>query len=132
MRILGFQRKWDKLNRTYPYVAYELALSDEEASSAVFFTTFRYPRLDKDWQVGELVQVVIKPRSKERKFVYYAEIIKIEPIAMSDIIAQMAWADGFSSLGAMMDWLANTYGNDYRWLWRKPMNRIFLRQRKRL
>ena len=45
MRIMGFSIDWPKLKQRQ-------------------FTTFRFQRKDKDWQVGELVQVKVKPRSK--------------------------------------------------------------------
>ena len=45
MRILGFSEKWAKLLEGT-------------------FTTFRLERRDTDWQVGEVVQVVYKPRRK--------------------------------------------------------------------
>ena len=107
MRILPFQRKWDKLKQ-------------------LGFTTFRYPRADKDWQVGEIVQIVIKPRSKNREYMGTAEIVKVEPIEMKAITEGMAIEDGFKNKADMMLWLAMTYRNQYRWLWHKPMNRLTL------
>ena len=59
MRILGVSQKWPKLK------------SD-------LWTTFRFPRKDTDWAVGEVVQVVYKPRSKERDVVGIARIIRKE------------------------------------------------------
>jgi len=56
MRILGFTKKWDKLNE-------------------MIFTTYRFPRKDKDWEVEEVVQIVYKPRSKEREILGIARII---------------------------------------------------------
>ena len=107
MRILGFQKKWAKLSKPS-------------------FTTFRYPRADKDWQVCEVVQVVIKPRSKNREYMGTAEIIRIESLRMEEITEGRAIQDGFESLNAMLAWLGKTYGNNYRWLWQKPMNRLSL------
>ena len=57
MRILGFSKKWNKLGETT-------------------FTTYRFPRKDKDWQVEEVVQVVYKPRSKDREIQGVARIIR--------------------------------------------------------
>ncbi len=57
MRILGFSRKWGKLNQDV-------------------FTTFRFPRKDKDWEIEELVQVVYKPHSKEREPLGIARIMR--------------------------------------------------------
>jgi len=58
MRILGFSKKWDKLN------------------NEILFSTFRFPRKDRDWQVEEVVQVTYKPRSKEREILGIARIIR--------------------------------------------------------
>ena len=66
MRILGFSKKWDKLNKKW----YQRDVHT--------FTTFRYPRRDRDWEVEEVVQVVYKPRSKERKPLGIARIIRID------------------------------------------------------
>ena len=66
MRILGFSKKWDKLNKQW----YKRDLHT--------FTTFRYPRRDRDWGVEEVVQVVYKPRSKERQPLGIARIIRID------------------------------------------------------
>ena len=57
MRILGFSKKWDKLNQD-------------------MFTTFRFPRKDRDWGVEELVQVVYKPRTKGREPLGIARIMR--------------------------------------------------------
>ena len=58
MRILGFSKKWHKLNND------------------ILFTTFRFPRKDRDWEVEEVVQIVYKPRSKEREVLGVARIIR--------------------------------------------------------
>ncbi len=59
MRIIGFSKKWAKLDK-------------------ILFTTYRFPRKDKDWQVEEVVQAVYKPRSKEREVLGVARIIRKE------------------------------------------------------
>ena len=64
MRIIGFSKKWDKLNKQW------------FAPNLQTFTTFRFPRKDRDWDVEELVQVVYKPRSKEREPLGIARIIR--------------------------------------------------------
>jgi len=61
MRILGFSQKWPKLN------------------TDGLFTTYRFTRKDKDWQVEEVVQIVYKLRSKEREPLGIARIIRKEP-----------------------------------------------------
>jgi len=66
MRILGFSKKWGKLNKQW----FQRELHT--------FTTFRYPRRDRDWEVEEVVQVVYKPRSKEREPLGIARIIRKE------------------------------------------------------
>ena len=59
MRVLGFSKKWGKLN-----------------NDKILFTTFRFPRKDRDWEVKEVVQIVYKPRSKEREPLGIARIIR--------------------------------------------------------
>ncbi len=89
MRIIGFSKKWDKLQKPE-------------------HTTFRFPRKDadkgRDWKFGETVQEVYKPRSKtQREFIQIAEIIKKEPKAIEDITEEEAVEDGFESL--LMMWM---------------------------
>ena len=86
MRILGFSKKWDKLHH-------------------IEFTTFRFPRRDKDWEVGEQVQVVYKPRSKEREILGIARINFKEIKQVRDITEDEAVADGFLNTIAMRAWL---------------------------
>ena len=80
MRIIGFSIEWPKLEQ------------DE-------FTTFRFQRKDRDWSIGEAVQVRIKPRSKGggiRKGV--AVIMHKENKGIADSVAiknTEAVADGF-------------------------------------
>jgi hypothetical protein len=56
MRIMSFAKLWDKLKNP-------------------LFATFRYPRTDKDWSVGERVSVFIKNRSPARIFCGIAEVV---------------------------------------------------------
>ena len=72
MRILGFSKKWDKLY------------------NPILFTTFRYPRRDRDWEVEEVVQVVFKPRTKDREPLGIARIIRIKEKDMGN-----EWRYGF-------------------------------------
>jgi len=118
MRILGFTKKWTKLNQ------------DE-------FTTFRYPRGDKDWGIGELVKVVIQPRRKGggeslgtaeiknkelREFdAEYYELAKDNVPLITD---GEAIADGFTSAEDMIAWLEKTYGKLDFW---PRMNKLTLR-----
>jgi hypothetical protein len=118
MRILGFTKKWDKLRQ------------DE-------FTTFRFPRLDRDWYVGEVVQVVYKPRSKAREVLGVARIISKEP---RDITGWQQWslptmhpsvgqeealADGFSSRDDMFEWLRKAHRG--RGIHSNQINKLTLR-----
>jgi hypothetical protein len=122
MRILGFQKRWDKLRKSWEFI------------------TFRYPRRDKDWEVGEVVKVVVKPRSKNKEVLGVAKIIGKEARAMPlpneqfDYYAcpplvteQEAIADGFKSRDDMCEWLTQTYGHDDRWVFNEPMNKLTLR-----
>ena len=113
MRILGFSKEWAKL-------------------SGVTFTTYRFPRKDKDWGIEEVVQIVYKPRSKERKILGIARIIRKQekdlekrwsyyplpsfPNTEDMITPQEAYEDGFSgmhgggSIEKMMKFFRDTYG----------------------
>ncbi len=126
MRILGFQKHWDKLGQPR-------------------FTTFRFSRRDKDWEIGETVQIVIKPRSKNREYLSVAEIINKEPRCMARCGSKLVepkvtnaeanddgFPDGFDSFGNtksgyffMWEWLFDTYGG--RRLLDEPMNKLTLK-----
>ena len=107
MRILGFTKKWDKL----------LNYS---------FTTFRFARKDKDWDVGEVVQVVYKPRSKNRDILGIAEIISKETRLGCQDDAE-AQEDGFIDARDMERWMVKTYGEARTW---EPMNKLTLKGKK--
>ncbi len=104
MRILSFCKKWDKLNK------------DE-------FTTFRYPRADKNWYVGEMVQVFYKNRSPNREYLFNAQIIDIQTRELDPHFAKRqqiplltdkeANEDGFPSRIDMAEYMAKQYGLDY-------------------
>ncbi len=103
MRILGFCKQWRK------FINLE-------------FTTFRYPRKDsdkgRDWHVGERVQIVLHPRSKEREVLGTAEIIgkeirNIDPailLVIPCVTNDEAVADGFTDWADMRAWFRETYG----------------------
>ena len=93
MRILGFSKKWDKLND-------------------IEFTTFRFTRRDNDWYGGEVVQIVYKPRTKEREILGVAHIISKEYGKVEEITEDEAKRDGFSSALEMWLWLKKPNGND--------------------
>ena len=107
MRILGFSRKWGKLKKPE-------------------FTTFRFTRKDKDWQIGEIVQVVFKPRSKGREILGVAEIMGKEKRYMEHISNLEARRDGFKNVAEMIMWLTKSYAHDDRFLF-EPFNKLTLR-----
>ena len=103
MRILGYSKKWDKLKKP-------------------IHTTFRYPRKDKDWYQGELVQEVYRPRSRDREFLQVARIIKKEPKQLADITHGEAVEDGFINLYAMFEFLGKDMKNDFH----RPINKLIV------
>ena len=121
MRIISFSRKWDKLKQAE-------------------FTTFRFTRKDKDWQVGEQVQVYYKNRSVNRERLGEALIISKEPRAMGmfgdktgcqHITNDEAVADGFPDVEVkhgyffMWEFLWDYYGAER--LLNEPMNKLTLK-----
>ena len=139
MRVLGFSQDWPKLQNE-------------------IFTTFRFARKDRDWQIGEYVQIVFRPRSPQRESLGIAQIIAKEPRRMAkygrnwegdDKVALIseseAIADGFAAecpgcgqreiaYSQMWEWLFPIYGLR---LLREPMNKLTLKwiskeHRKRL
>lgn len=93
MRIMGFQKHW--INHT----------TGKPKLSEPWFTTFRFPRADNDWQVEEVVQIVLKPRTKERIILGEARIIRKEPRLVFQISEEEANLDGFGTVQAMRDFL---------------------------
>lgn len=94
---MGFSVKWTKLQQPV-------------------FTTFRLPRKDKDWYIGECVQIVFHPRSEDREILGEAVIVNVEarsfdPAMAPKITNDEAIADGFDNTNAMMAWLENTHGH---------------------
>ena len=123
MRILGFSKEWPKLSQAQ-------------------FTTFRLARKDRDWAVGETVQIVIRPRSKAREIRGVAKIIAKEPRIMGwrfpplpfpRVTEEEALEDGFeageefSSYAAFGKFLWASH--DHKRLMREPINRLVLRWR---
>ncbi len=120
MRILGFSEEWAKLKQHT-------------------FTTFRLPRKDRDWVVGETVQVVLRPRSKQHVTLGTAKIIAVEQRrlfslkwATSDkyncpfVTDEEAIADGFVGEKDMYGWMNEIHGDDARFIF-EPMNKLTLR-----
>lgn len=118
MRVLGFSEMWPKLQQ------------DE-------FTTFRFPRKDKDWFVSETVKVVYQPRRKGGgDFLGVAQIVdKVSRgvyfrSLFADRISEVeAIADGFDSLEDMQRWLRRAHG-DQR-IAEELMHKLTLRWEKR-
>lgn len=123
MRILAFDRKWNKLDNNT-------------------FSTFRFPRLDWDWQVGEHVQIVLHPRSKEREVLGIARIVGKElreldpyftdgkvvtPIGVALVTDEEAIEDGFTGREDMVRRMQKKHGLDYSSL----MNKLSLQWVKR-
>ncbi len=97
MRVLGFSKRWNKLQQPV-------------------FTTFRLPRKDTDWHIGERVQVVYHPRSnKDREFLFLADILNVEsrsfdPDYAPSITYDEALADGFpDGVNEMRKWLEKSH-----------------------
>lgn len=114
MRVLGFSRRWEKLARQR-------------------FTTFRFARKDRDWEVGEVVQIVLKPRSPEREVLGLARIVAREPRRMARhgsrlpqpiVTEEEAREDGFTDYFDMWEWLFDVYGGER--LLKEPMNKLTL------
>lgn len=118
MRIISFSKKWGKLQQPE-------------------FTTFRFPRKDKDWYVGEVVQVFYKNRSKNREFLGVAKIKNKEPRAMGrlgdktgcqHVTNEEAIAGGFPGTEVkrgyfhMWEFLWGYYGGER--LLNEPMNKL--------
>ena len=104
MRILSLSKKWDKLNQPE-------------------FTTFRFPRKDRDWDVGEEVQVFFKNRSPQREKLGEAVIIAKENRKYGANTDTEAQVDGFSDLRDMERWMIKTYGEARTF---EPMNKLTL------
>jgi len=112
VRILGFSKKWPKLQQ-------------EE------FTTFRLPRRDRDWEEREQVQVVYRPRGKDREPLGTALIIKKETRHFFDgqpggkeLSHKEAMDDGFISSGDMMLWMLKAHGDR---VYSEPLNKLTLK-----
>ena len=85
--------------------------------------------------MGELVQVVFHNRSKDREYLFNAEIINKEAKRISPAIKNSyplitedeAINDGFLSLGMMMAWFLKTYSRKTdRFI--GPLNKLTLRR----
>ena len=114
MRIIGFSTKWAKLSKpiTKP------------------FTTFRFPWSNGfEFQIGDKVQLVFKPRSKDREVLGIAEIVGKEERYFLDITNLEAIEDGFENWLEMSGWLQTQYS--WATLVDKPMIKYTLKWRVR-
>jgi len=112
MRILPVIQKWPKLKKPQ-------------------WTTFRLSRRDKDWQVGEVVQVVYRQRTPQREVLGVAEIVAKAPRgfrltsgANSLIAEREAREDGFNNTEEMEHWMLKAHGSRVR---TEPLNKLTLR-----
>jgi hypothetical protein len=112
VRILGFSKKWPKLEQKE-------------------FTTFRLPRRDRDWEEGEQAQIVYRPRSKDREPLGVASITRKETRRFfkgqpgdKELTHREAIADGFISTGDMMLWMVKAHGERVH---NEPLNKLTLK-----
>lgn len=110
MRIIGFSSlEWHNYEVERP----KLALPR--------FTTFRFPRRDRDWTPGEIAKTVYKPRARKdtvRTVLGLVVIISVEPRSflprningVKPISNREARMDGFESALEMGKWIQSTYG----------------------
>jgi hypothetical protein len=95
------------------------------------WSTFRFPRRDKDWQVGETVRIVFHPRGRDRKVLGTAQVRDKQPRVMiadegpiMSTSPDEAREDGFNSLSMMCAWIRQRYGEESL---HKPMNKLTIR-----
>jgi hypothetical protein len=111
MRILPITQKWPKLKKPR-------------------WTTFRLRRRDRDWEVGEIVQVVLHPRSKGRVVLGIAKIVSKElrhfwcSSSEGELIGvNEAMEDGFDNILAMRLWMIKVHGRRAE---TEPLNKLTL------
>lgn len=116
MRILSFSHEW------VDYTVNRIKWEND------FFTTWRFPRRDKDWQVNETVQVWFKSRSPNRRFLCQAQILAktTRHVDEPDCITYLdALHDGFKSQEAMYDYLEKTHGERLK---KETINKLYLKR----
>ena len=128
MRIMSFG---DKINDKKPVPI----MMPDIGTVENLFTTWRMPRRDRDWRVGEVVQVVYKTRSPQRRVLGTAVILAKTPRLLDSrgwggsvkgyvgIKHGEAWIDGFANAHEMAKWLQDTHGPRY---WDEPINILLL------
>lgn len=114
LRVLGVSRKWPKLYHHR-------------------WTSFRFHRADFDYYTGEVVQVVLRPRSSDRQIIGIARIIRKEvrivegdPLVswLPVLTHKEAQKDGFPDKWEMILFLQNYYGEQR--IRTEPMNKLTL------
>ena len=108
MRILSFSKRWQKLSNPT-------------------FTTFRFPRKDKDWFVGEVVQVWLKTRSPEREYICEAVIVAKNYLPLYFVTNAEAREDGFANKRDMFMWVLKAHGGKRAVAENFMMNKLTLR-----
>jgi hypothetical protein len=96
MRILGFSKRWGKLQHDT-------------------FTTFRVPRKDaikgRDWHEGEVVGIYYHNRCPDREYLGDAQIVRNETTWFSDITNHEAIEDGFpDGISGMYAFMRKSHG----------------------
>ena len=114
MRVLGFAKKWSKLQKS-------------------IHTTFRFPRKDSDrgydWHIGEVVQEVYHTRCADREILGIAEIVNKEPKRVCDITDEESVEDGFpNGKSEMIEWLAKEHHCNSSVMMNNTINKLTLRK----
>lgn len=117
MRILGFSTDWINYETGHPKLQEDV------------FTTFRFKRRDRDWEVGEQVQVVIKPRTPGREVLGPAMIIakEIHQPWLEGVTETEARRDGFQTCGEMYQQFCRMHGERMA----EPISKLTVRWIKR-
>ena len=122
MRIISFTEYWVNLVLNVPKLE-----TDQ-------FSTWRFTRRDKDYFVGEKLQVWFRQRSPKRKFLFNAEVVSKTPRQLFDKneTLNISWAeakvDGFESPEIMFHFLVKAHGEQR--VKTEPINILFLRKIK--
>lgn len=111
MRIISFTEMWPKL----------------QASQ---FTTWRFPRRDRDYITGEQLQAWYRQRSPKRQFLFNVEVVSKWSKWLIDanglhIRPDEALVDGFDSPEQMFEFLKKAHGKR---VYNEPINVLLLRK----
>jgi hypothetical protein len=94
------------------------------------FTTFRFARRDKDYQVEEKLQAWYRQRSPKRQYLFNVEVVSKYPKWLIDanglyINVEEAKEDGFETPELMFTFLHKAHGKR---VYREPINKLTLRK----